>query len=99
MAVSVVNRERAKQALADVGYEEFRLWLNVYIQMATRSTQEIYGFKGTEVVVLLRDRNKWRELVARYPLNSSADQVLRDVRQAIYVKYDCMDQKSVPFLG
>ena len=89
-ALGVVMRETIRRNRVHDGI--------VYLQMTSRSTQEIYGERGTEAVDLLRNR-KWRELVARYPVRASADQVLHEVRQAIYREYECIDRKSVPWLG
>jgi hypothetical protein len=102
-SIPFVNRERAKQALRDTGYEEFRLWFKVYVQMASRS-DESYGsiwINDDKAIEMLHDRTKWRELITRhfpeawhYP-----DKVLYRIRQAIYHKYNCIEHKSVPFLG
>lgn len=94
----VVNRERAKQALDETNYKEFRSWLVVYLQMISPS-RELYPVWTSEdtIVSMVRDR-KWRELVTRFP-HESADQVLSKIRRAIYQQYGCIEHKSVPFLG
>jgi hypothetical protein len=99
-SVSVVNRERAKQALREAGYEEFRAWFKVYIQMAAKPDGQAGWIDNTNIVTMLRDR-KWRDLVACRFLNSWShpDQVLHEIRQAVYRECDCIDKKSVPFLG
>ena len=102
---SVVNRERAKQALGEIGYEEFRAWLKVYMQMATPPTERGYVSAPSKLIVsMLRERSQWRELVTHQLRNNSdnwgnPDRMLHDVRQAIYREYNCIDRKYVPFLG
>ena len=98
MAVRCVNRERAKQALAEIGYEEFRLWLKVYLQMAPTPTQAFTGSDstGSSTCCVIASGASWSR---RYPMRGSSDQVLSEVRQAIYREYGCIDRKSVPFLG
>jgi len=98
-SVSTVNRERAKQALQEVGYEDFRLWFRVYVQMAAKPNGPHGWLNNRDVVDMLRTR-QWRDLIAaRFP-NAwrSPDKVLSEVRQAIYQECGCMDKKSVPFL-
>jgi hypothetical protein len=98
--VPVVNRERAKLALAEVGYSEFRSWLKVYVQMAPSPSGRAGWIDNTNVVIMLRDR-KWRDLVTcRFP-NAwhSPDQVLSEIRKAIYQEFKCIDHKSVPFIS
>jgi hypothetical protein len=96
-SVPVVNRERAKQAFQETGYNEFRQWLIVYSQM-TMERPDPTGFATkVAVITMLRDR-RWRELVAHFP-RRTVDAMLSEVRQAIYHEYNCIDQKSVPFLG
>ncbi len=93
--VSRVNHERAKQALHATNYKEFRLWLQVYLQMASPIKSSNYAWMGSaEIVRLLRDR-RWHELVSRrfpYDLTETADQILKVVRQAIYAEYGCIER-------
>ena len=98
---SVVNRERAKQALAEVGYEEFRLWFKVYVQMAPKPNGQASWIDNPSLVIMLRDRSKWRDLIAcRFPNAwNHPDRALSEIRQAIYTECGCIDRKSVPFLG
>ena len=99
-SIPVVNRERAKHAFAETGYEEFRAWFKVYIQMAEKPASGYRWVSNAELVTMLRDR-KWRGIVTTRFLNTwhSPDRVLSEMRQAIYQECDCIDQKSVPFLG
>lgn len=98
---SVVNRERAKQALVTIGYEDFRLWFKTYIQMAAKPYGSASWIDNPSIIIMLRDRNKWRDLVtSRFPNAwSQPDKALSEIRQAIYAEYECIDKKSVPFLG
>lgn len=102
-SVRVVNRERAKQALVETGYEEFRLWFKVYVHMAARpdGNGRASWIDNNSIVIMLRDRNKWRDLVtSRFPNAwNYPDQALSEIRQAIYDVHACIDRKSVPFLG
>lgn len=100
-SVSRVNRERAKQALVEVGYEEFRLWFKVYIHMSSPPDGRAGWIDNNSIVIMLRDRNKWRDLVtSRFPNAwNYPDQALSEIRQAIYQECKCIDRKSVPFLG
>jgi hypothetical protein len=108
-SIPVVNRERAKQAFHEIGYEEFRTWFKVYVQMAPRpagqqkwvdDNGQARWIDNKSVVIMLRDR-KWRDLVTcRFPNAWSVpDRALAEIRQAIYQECDCIDRKSVPFLG
>jgi hypothetical protein len=99
-SVPVVNRERAKQAFAETGYNEFRAWFKIYIQMAERPASGYKWLSNPAIVEMIRDR-KWRDLVTCRFSNTwhSPERVLNEVRQAIYQECDCIDQKSVPFLG
>jgi hypothetical protein len=99
-SVPVVNRERAKQALNETGYGEFRAWLKVYVQMAARPDGPSGWIDNTNVVTMLRER-QWRDLVAcRFPEAwNSPDLMLNKIRQAIYQECGCIDHKPVPFLG
>lgn len=100
-SVPVVNRARAKQALEETGYKEFRLWLTTYVQMAASPQARSGGVvPDKKLIHMLRDRSMWRELVTYYP-NAWRDpeQVLRSIRQAIYDSHGCIDKKSVPFWG
>jgi hypothetical protein len=98
-SVPVINRERAKQAFAETGYEEFRLWFKTYIQMAERPASGYKWLSNPEIVAMVRDR-KWRDLVTCRFSNTwhSPDRVLHEIRQAIYRECGCIDKKSVPFL-
>lgn len=100
-SVPVINRERARQAYHATGYKEFRLWLMTYVQMARQPDDRSYRWiSNEEVVSLLRDRSKWRELVRSLPsVWNNPEETLRDVRHAIHQKYGCIDHTSVPFLG
>jgi hypothetical protein len=99
-SVPVVNRERAKQALREVGYEEFRLWFQVYVQMAAKPDGQAAWIDNHSMVIMLRER-KWRDLLAcRFPNSwSHPDRVLYEIRQTIYRECGCIEHKSVPFLG
>jgi hypothetical protein len=101
-SIPAVNRERARQALDETGYKEFRVWFQVYVQMAvvSQDVNPLIRYRtGTEVVDLLRQR-KWRELAMCFQNSwGRPDQALDAVRQAIYHEYNCMEHKSVPFLG
>lgn len=98
-SVRTVNRQRAKQALKEVGYDEFRLWLETYVQMAERPDSQSEFANNAKLVDMLRNR-KWRELVTNcFPgAWRNPDGVLSGIRQAIYRECDCIDKKSVPFL-
>lgn len=100
-SVRSVNRERAKQALAEVGYAEFRLWFKVYVQMASKPANLAGWLNNEDIIHMLRDRSRWRDLITgRFPNAwSHPDHVLSEIRQAIYQEYKCIDRKSVPFLG
>ena len=100
-SVEVVNRERAKQALAETGYNDFRLWFKTYVQMATKPEGKEGFIDNTSIVIMLRDRSKWRDLVACRFLNAWGfpDRALHEIRQAVYQECGCIDRKSVPFLG
>ncbi len=101
-SVPVVNRERAKQARDEIGYDEFRLWFKTYVQMAPKPNGHSSGWLNNEgVVLMLRDRNKWRDLIAcRFPNAwTNPDQALSEIRQIIYAECGCVDRKSIPFLG
>jgi DNA polymerase I-like protein with 3'-5' exonuclease and polymerase domains len=50
-SIPVVNRERAKQALRETSYQEFRLWLTVYLQMASPS-RETFAVPGVKQMKL-----------------------------------------------
>jgi hypothetical protein len=97
-SVRVVNRERAKQARLETGYNEFRDWFKVYVQMAPAPF--VYEYMDNAMVVSLLRERKWRELVNKRP-NAwhSLDKVLQEIRQAIYQECECIERKSVPFLG
>lgn len=97
---SVVNRERAKQALSEVGYEEFRAWFKVYVQMAKTPEGPSGWIDNTNIVTMVRER-QWRDLLATRFQNawSRPDQVLSEIRDAIYKECGCIDRKYVPFLG
>jgi hypothetical protein len=98
-SVPVVNRERAKQAREETRYQEFRLWFLVYVQMAAPLDGGVGWHDNNSIVTMLRDR-KWRELVSCFRYSwSHPDQVLHEIRQAIYRQYGCIEHKSVPFLG
>lgn len=95
-SVPVINRSHAKQALQETGYNEFRDWLKVYMQMAKKPDGRASHIDDKSLVIMLRDRNKWRDLVScRW---SNPDRILSEVRQAIYQECGCIEQKSVPFL-
>ena len=97
---SVVNRERAKQALSEVGYEEFRAWFKVYVQMAKTPEGPSGWIDNTNIVTMVRER-QWRDLLATRFQNawSRPDQVLSEIRDAIYKECGCIDRKYIPFLG
>lgn len=99
-SVSVVNRERAKQALEETGYNEFRAWFKVYIQMAAKPDGPSGWIDNINVVTMIRER-QWRDLLACRFTNAwrNPEAVLQDIRQAIYNECGCIDRKSVPFLG
>jgi hypothetical protein len=98
-SIPFVNRERARQVLRETGYNEFRTWLSVYVQMAAKPDGFRKYFDDGTIVDMLRNR-AWRELIVHFPgAWSSCDQVLGDLRQAIYRHYDCIERKSVEFLG
>lgn len=100
-SIPVVNRERAKQAFAETGYEEFRAWFKVYVQMAAKPfTDQPRRIDNKSIVTMLRDR-KWRDLVTCRSLNTwhNPDRVLAEIRRAIYQECDCIDHNLVPFLG
>jgi hypothetical protein len=99
-SVPVLNHERRKQALREVGYEEFRLWFQVYVQMAERHSGQARWIDNKSVVSMLRER-KWRDLLGgRFPNAwSHPDRVLYEIRQTIYRECGCIEHKSVPFLG
>jgi hypothetical protein len=103
-SIPVVNRERAKQAFRETGYDEFRAWFKVYIQMAAKPDgnplRDYAWVNNGSLVDMLCDR-QWRDLIARRFPNAwnHPDRVLHEIRQAIYQVRDCIDQKSVPFLG
>jgi hypothetical protein len=99
-SVPIVNHERAKQAFHETGYNEFRLWFKVYIQMAERPASGFKWLPNSQIVDMLRER-QWRDLVTCRFSNTwhSPDKVLHEIRQAIYQECDCIEQKSVPFLG
>lgn len=97
---SSVNRERAKQALQETGYEEFRSWFRVYVQMAPRPDYPHLWNDTEKIVHLLRNRSTWRELAALLPdAWGQPTRALETVRQAVYREYECIDRKLVPFLG
>ena len=98
-SVSVVNRERAKQALNETGYSEFRLWFKTYVQMAAKPDGRGGWIDNSNIVRMLRER-KWRDLVTtRFPSCwDFPDRALHEIRQAIYQECGCIDKKSVPFL-
>lgn len=98
-SLPVVNRERAAQALADIGYREFRDWLKVYVQMAAVPPVPGKYVSNEDVINLLRSR-MWRELTTHFPdAWHNSNRVLQELRQAVYREYDCIECKSVPFLG
>jgi hypothetical protein len=101
-SVSVVNRTRAKLALHEVGYNEFRLWLKTYVQMAAKPDAP-HNWSGeannSNVITMLRNR-EWRKLAMYCPdAWDNPDQMLSEIRQIIYHAYKCIDLESVPFLG
>ena len=61
-SVPFVNRKRAKQARLESGYEEFRLWFQVYIQMTARPDDQTVWSHDKSTIVMLREA---RELIAR----------------------------------
>lgn len=100
-SVPIVNRERAKQALDETGYNEFRLWFKTYVQMAPKPDGRAGWIDNANIVTMLRDRRSWRDLVTtRFPNAwGFPDRALHEIRQAIYRECGCIDRKSVPFLG
>jgi hypothetical protein len=95
--ISTVNRERAKQAREESGYNEFRAWLIVYVQMVAAPEQRNYD---NDKIALLHDRSKWRELAACYPEAwRNAERALESLRKTIYHQHGCIEDKPVPFLG
>jgi hypothetical protein len=98
-SIPFVNRQRAAQALRETGYHEFRGWLIVYVQMAARPDLGLRLSRDEKLLDLLRSR-EWRELVACYPSAwRDIDRVLEPLRQAIYHHYNCIEHRSVEFLG
>jgi len=95
--IDQVNRERAKQALSETGYSEFRAWLIVYTQMAAQPSHRNYE---KNKLALLHDRSKWRELAACYPEAwRDVERALGSLRKTIYYEHNCIEQKPVAFLG
>jgi hypothetical protein len=95
--IPTINRERAKQAREESGYNEFRAWLIVYVHMSDPPLNRSYS---KDKLTLLRDRSTWRELATCYPeawLN--VERALESLRKTIYREHGCIEDKSVPFLG
>lgn len=95
--IPTVNRERAKQAREESGYNEFRAWLVIYVQMAEAPRNRSYN---KDKLALLGDRSKWRELATCYPEAwRNVERALESLRKTIYNQRGCIEDKSVPFLG
>ena len=95
--ITQVNRERAKQAREESGYDEFRAWLIVYVQMVAAPSQRSYN---KDKIELLLDRSKWRELAAGYPEAwRNVERALESLRKTIYRQHGCFEDKPVLFLG
>jgi hypothetical protein len=95
--IRTINRERAKQAREESGYNDFRAWLIIYVQLAEapRNRNHI-----RDKLALLSDRSKWRELARCYPEAwRDVEYALESLRETIYNQRGCLDDKSVPFLG
>ena len=96
--VPCVNRPRAKQALQETGYSEFRTWLIVYMQMAKQPDWNRH-VRDSDVLTMLGDRTRWRELTEYYAHDwGSHERVLMKIRKIIYRNYDCIENKPVAFL-
>lgn len=84
----VINRTRAKAALAKTRYAEYRAWFNLMfpiIKEAKGRSWEVEWLDGTTILELLRDEEQWYRLMMSYQGNPD------EVRSVIYRDNDVKD--------
>lgn len=77
----LVNRKRARQALAATRYADYRAWYNIMIPMMRNSMQQVWNrpwLSDTDLLAALADETRWHDLMMSYVGNPD------HVRSVIY---------------
>jgi len=104
-SVPQLNRSKARRALNESGYFDFKVWLETQIKLGVDPRRRspwrapLYG-KNQYRLLIARQRGGnegWSKLANQYAVLSSLDTAYARLRHSVYKHAGCIEAKEVPY--